>query len=109
MLGQQAVQFTERLHRHAWGTEGHCSADGSVQHPPSDRQDDAVPDLHVNHLSSGAALAVHAPQSSAVQGVPTIEDLDFLPDMGRMNRNWRWGGRTGCSLAACARANGPQR
>ena len=108
MLGQQAVQFTERLHRHAWGTEGHCSADGSVQHPPSDRQDDAVPHLHVNHLSSGAALAVHAPQSSAVQGVPTIEDLDFLPDMGRMNRNWRRDARTGCSPGRCWRASAPR-
>jgi hypothetical protein len=54
-----------------------------------------VADLYVNEFAGGAALDIHAAQSSAVQRMPTVEDLNFLPDMGRMNRNWRSPGRSG--------------
>lgn len=66
VLSQQAVQFAERLHGHTWWPQGHCSADGGVQHPASDREDNAVPDLYMDHLARGTALAVYAPQSLAV-------------------------------------------
>ena len=102
---QQAVQFGERLHRCAWRTQSQGRADGSVQHPASDRNDDTVTDLYVDELAGGAALAIHAAQSSAVQRMPTVEDLDFLPDMGRMNWNWPSGATTGCSPGAYVRAS----
>ena len=104
---QQAVQFGESLHRYARRTQGQDRADSSVQHPASDRDDDTVTDLYVDEFAGGAALAIHAAQSSAVQRMPTVEDLNFLPDMGRMNWNWRSGGRTGCSPAACVPASAP--
>lgn len=66
MLSQQAVQFAERLHGHTWWPQGHWGANGGVQHPASDREDDAVPDLYVDHLTRGTSLAVQAPQSLAV-------------------------------------------
>jgi hypothetical protein len=106
VFGQQAVQVGKSLHRCAWRTQGQGGADGGVQHPACYRNDDAVADLYVDKFTRGAALAIHAAQSSAVQRMPTVEDLDFLPDMGRMNWNWCWEDRTGCSQAACARANG---
>jgi hypothetical protein len=66
VLSQQAVQFAERLHGHTWWPQGHWGANGGVQHPASDREDDAVPDLYVDHLTRGSSLAVQAPQSLAV-------------------------------------------
>jgi hypothetical protein len=109
VFDQQAVQIGESRHRHAWWTQGQGRADGRVQHPASDRDDDAMTDLYVDEFAGGAALAIHAAQSSAVQRMPTVEDLNFLPDMGRMNRNWPSDDRIGCSPAACARASGPRR
>lgn len=38
----------------------------------------------MNDFSIGAMLAVLAPQASPVEGVPSVEDLYLLPDMGRM-------------------------
>jgi hypothetical protein len=105
VFNQQAVKFGEGRLRHAWWTLGEGRAGSRVQHPASDRDDDAVTDLYVHEFTGGAALAVHTTQPSAVQRVPPIEDFNFLPDMGRMNRNWRWGDRTGCSPDHCARAS----
>jgi hypothetical protein len=102
VLDQQAVQIRERLQRCAWRTQGEGRARGCVQHPAGERDDNTMADLYVDEFTGCAALAIHAAQSSAVQRVPTVEDLNFLPDMGRMNRNWRWAGRTGCLLVACA-------
>lgn len=102
VLDQQAVQIRERLQRCAWRTQGEGSARSCVQHPAGNRDDNTVADLYVDELTGCAALAVHAAQASAVQRVPTVEDLNFLPDMGRMNRNWRLEGRTGCLPGACA-------
>ena len=87
VLEQQAMQIRERLHRCAWRPQGQGRADGRVQHPASDRNDDAVADLYVDEFTGGAALAIQAAQSSAVQRMPAVEDLNFLPDMGRMNGN----------------------
>jgi hypothetical protein len=106
VFNQQAVKIRERLQRCTWRPQGEGRACGCVQHPAGDRDDNTVADLDVDEFTGCAALAVHAAQSSAVQRVPTVEDLNFLPDMGRMNRNWRWAARTGCSPAACARAKG---
>ncbi len=97
VFDQQAVKFGESRYRHAWWTHGEGRADSRVQHPASDRDDDAVADLNVDELTGGATLAIHAAQSSAVQRVPTVEDFDLLPDMGRMNRNWPSAGTTGYS------------
>jgi hypothetical protein len=102
------VKFGESRHRRAWWTLGEGRADSRVQHPASDRDDDAVADLYVYEFTGGAALAVHTTQPSAVQGMPPIEDLNFRPDMGRMNWNWPSEGRIGCSPAACARESGPR-
>lgn len=97
MFDEQAMQLGEGCHRRAWRTQSEGSAGRLVQHPSSDSDDDAMAHLHVYELATGAALAIHAAQAAAVQRMPAVEDLNLLPDMGRMNRNWRWDGRTGCS------------
>ena len=40
----------------------------------------------MNDLAVGALLAVLASQASPIQRVPAIEDLNLLPDMGRMTQ-----------------------
>jgi hypothetical protein len=55
----------------------------------------------VNDLAVGALLAVLPPDATPVEGMPAIEDFNFLPDMGRMTRRLRLADRTGCSPAAC--------
>lgn len=108
VFDEQAVQLGESRHRRAWLTQSEGSAGGFVQHPASDGDSDAVAHLHGYELGVSAALAVQAAQTTAVQRMPAVEDLKFLSDMGRMNRNWRWDGRTGCSRAACLRHSGPR-
>lgn len=107
VLDQHAVQIRERLQRCAWRTQGEGRARGCVQHPAGNCDDNTMADLYVDELTGCAALAVHAAQASAGQRVPTVEDLNFLPDMGTMNRNWRSTGRTGCSQAVCERVSEP--
>ena len=85
------------------------SAGGRVQHPAGYDYDNAGRHLDVDHLTAGSALAVLALYSAAVKRMPTVVDLDFLPDMGRMTLRWHSGGRTGCSPAVFVRASGPQR
>jgi hypothetical protein len=109
VFDQQAVKFGESRHRRAWWTLGEGRADSRVQHPASDRDDDTVAGLYMYEFTGGATLAIHTTQPSAVERMPPIEDLNFLPDMGRMNRNWPSAGTTGCSLAACVRASVPRR
>jgi len=60
VFDQQAVQIRQRLHRSAWRTQGQGSADRCVQHPASDRNDNAVADLYMDEFTGGTALAVHA-------------------------------------------------
>lgn len=59
MFDQQAVQLGESRYRRARGTQGEDRADGRVQHPASDRDDDTVTDLYVDEFAGGATLAIH--------------------------------------------------
>jgi hypothetical protein len=88
VFDEQAVQLGESHHRRAWRTQSEGSTGGLVQHPASDRNDDTLADLYVYEFASGTALGVYPSQAPAVQRMPTVEDFNFLPDMGRMNRNW---------------------
>lgn len=38
--------------------------------------------------------------------MPAIVNLDFLPDMGRMNLQWPWAGRISCSQGSDAGGDG---
>lgn len=40
----------------------------------------------MHDFSVGAMLAVLAPDAPPVQGMPSVDDLNFLPDMGRMTQ-----------------------
>lgn len=86
MLRQQEVQLGQRIHRCTWGAQFHASAGCGVQHPGRDHDHDAWFHLDVNDLAVGTLLAVLTPYATSVQRMPAVEDLDFLPDMGRMTQ-----------------------
>jgi hypothetical protein len=83
-LTQQQVQFAQRLQRRSWWTQFHRGAGRRVEHPRCDNDDDARRGLDVNYLTVGSLLAVLPPHSPSVKRMPAVEDLNFLPDMGRM-------------------------
>ncbi len=83
-LRQQPMQFGQGDDRRAWSTKAHASARGCVEHPGCHHDDGARTHLNVNNLTRRSLLAVLASHTTAVQRVPAVEDLDLLPDMGRM-------------------------
>ena len=80
------MQLGQCIHRCLRSTQFHPSASRGVQHPSGDHDHDARFNLDVNDLTVGAPLAVFAPDATSIQGVPAVEDFDFLPDMGRMTQ-----------------------
>jgi transposase len=70
---------------------------GRVEHPASHSDNNAGLHFDVDDLTGSPALAVLPAHPVAEQRVPTIEDLDFLPDMGGMNLRWPSDATTGCS------------
>ena len=86
LLRQHPVQVCERLHRRSGRAQFHVCACSAIQHPGGDHDNDAWCDLDVHDLAVGSLLTVLALNAPSVQRVSTVEDFDFLPDMGRMTR-----------------------
>ena len=83
-LQQHLMQLCKSKDRRAGCAQLHAHTRCSVKHPGSHHHDDARADLYVDNLTSRSLLAVLTAHTAAVQRVPAIEDLDLLPDMGRM-------------------------
>ena len=79
------MQFPESVHREAWRAEGHSSTDTGVDHPLWQYRYCAGCHLDMDKPAARALFALLHPKSSAVKRVPTIVNINFLPDMGRMN------------------------
>ena len=79
------MQIHESVHGEARCAEGHSRADTGVDHPVWQDRDNAGCHLDMDHPATGTLFAVLHAQSSTVQWVPTIVNLNFLPDMGRMD------------------------
>lgn len=89
-VGQQyAMQARKCFDGHSGRAQTQVRTHGRVQHPASHDDDDARRHLDVDELTGGPALAVLAPYAPSVQRMPRVEDLDFLPDMGRMTARWQ--------------------
>ncbi|CAE6866023.1 hypothetical protein R69658_07866 [Paraburkholderia aspalathi] len=52
--------------------------------------------FETHDLTSAATLDVFNLDTTPIQRMPTIMNLDFLPDMGRMNGKFRCAGKTIC-------------
>jgi hypothetical protein len=83
-LRQQLMQFGKGGDGCAWSAKVHPCARGRVEHPGRHHDDDARTHLNVDHLARRSLLAVLPPHPTSVQRMPTVEDFDLLPDMGRM-------------------------
>jgi hypothetical protein len=62
----------------------HAGAGDPIQHPGRHRNNHVRGKLDVSDLTGGATLGVMATNSPAKQRMPTVLDLNFLSDMGRM-------------------------
>jgi hypothetical protein len=60
----------------------------------------------MDELAGNALLAVMSPDTTPIEGVPTVVDLNFLPDMGRMAGRLLWGENLGFSPVPTVAATG---
>ena len=79
------MQFPESVHRDARSAEAHFSTDTGVDHPVWQYHYCAGRHLDVDNPAARTLFAVLHPQSSTVKRVPSIVNINFLPDMGRMD------------------------
>ena len=78
---QEITKLNQRRDRDLRVAKRHAGAGTLVQHPRRDRQHLTGADLHVNDVAAGAPLHVLATEPPPVEGVPSIANLDDLPDM----------------------------
>ncbi len=84
MLAQQEVQLAQCLRRRSWRPQFHRRTRCRVEHPCRHDDDDAKRHFDMNHLTGSPLLAVLTPHSPPEQRMPPVENLNLLPDMGRM-------------------------
>jgi hypothetical protein len=101
------MQFPESVRRDVGSAEGHSSTNTGVNHPVWQYRYGAGCDLDMDNPAARTPFTVLHPQSSAVKWVPTIVNIDFLLDMGRMAARWRLDAETGPSSAATTAARQP--
>jgi hypothetical protein len=79
------MQFPESVHRDARCPEGHSTTDTGVDHPAWQYRYCAGRHLNMDKPAVSALFAVLHPKSSTVKWVPAIVNINFVPDMGRMD------------------------
>jgi len=62
----------------------HASAGRSIEHPGRHHDDDAGLKRYMDDLTARTLFAVLTHDATTVQRMPSVENLDLLPDMGRM-------------------------
>jgi hypothetical protein len=97
-LDQEFVQLKQRCERYAWGTQLHCRTSDGINHPGRGGNDMSRHDNEMNNAAGRALFAVLAAKLASEIPMPTVMDLDVLPNMGRMTPRWPSEGRTGSSL-----------
>lgn len=75
-------------------TDSLCTrASHGIDHPGRSGNDMTGRDDEMNDPAVGALFAVLAAKPTSEIRVPTVMDLDLLPNMGRMTPRWQWDGR----------------
>jgi hypothetical protein len=92
---QQLMQLSQRRYRHPRRAKRHSGARSRIEHPRSHDDDHAGRRLDVNDLAASSPLPTLAPNAPAIECVPAVTNLYFLPDMGRMTARLPWAARTG--------------
>jgi hypothetical protein len=99
---QQPVKIDKRAHRNERRTDLHRRANRRIEHPC--RHDDrrAKFPFDNDNLGPGTLLTIETSKGPAVERTPSIMDLHFLPDMGRITPRLPWGAKTFSSPAPIA-------
>jgi hypothetical protein len=84
-LDEETMQISQRSDIGARRANLHAGAGGQIQHPGCQHNYYAGCRLNVDNPAAGALLAVLLSNTASVEWMPAVMDLDFLPDMGRMN------------------------
>ena len=79
------MQFSESVRRDARCAQGHSSTDTGVDHPVWQYHYCAGRHLDMDNPTASTLFAVLYPQSSSVKRMPSIVNINFLRDMGRMD------------------------
>ena len=75
----------QSVDRDTWRAEGHASTGTGVNHPVRQGYNYAECYLEIDNSTVRTLFAALHPQSSTVKRMPAIVNVNFLPDMGRMN------------------------
>ena len=78
------MQIDQCSHCNARRAELHAGADGGIQHPRRDNDYYSWRCFDMSHATPCTLLSATQLDVTPVQRMPTILNLDFLPDMGRM-------------------------
>ena len=103
-FNEQVLQVDQPRNRSARCADLHGRADDRVQHPRCYDRDYAGRHLNVDDAPRGALLDAALLDWPPVQRMPTVMNLDFLPDMGRMTGQSPWAARIICSAVPKAAA-----
>jgi hypothetical protein len=94
-LDQQLMQLSQHRYGHPRSAKRHSGAGGRIEHPHGHDDDHAGRHFDVNDLAASAPLRILAANTSPIECVPAVTNLNFLPDMGRMTVRLPWAARTG--------------
>ncbi|PYE91013.1 hypothetical protein C8J35_1723, partial [Rhizobium sp. PP-F2F-G38] len=86
--GDQPVQFDQRHQIDAWRSHDHAAADHGIDHPPGNRNHDALRPQNLQKSTCRAFFDTPNDCLLAEIRMPAIMNLDFIADMGRMNGEW---------------------
>jgi IS66 C-terminal element len=87
-IDKKLVQIAQGRYADARIAENQSGACGSIQHPFGNDPNLAVARVDMDHPTAAALLNISYLEATTKQRMPTIVDINFLPDMGRMNGNW---------------------
>ena len=86
-VNQQPVEFAQHRNCDARLAQRHARTHDSIQHPCRHDPHYAWAGLDVHHATTASFLDVSYLDATPMQGMPTVMDFNFLPDMGRMIAN----------------------
>jgi hypothetical protein len=91
-VNQQPIEVAQHRNCDARLAQRHGRTHDTIQHPCRHYLHYTRAGLHVHHATAASLLDVSYLDATPIQGMPTVMDFNFLPDMGRMIANLQSGG-----------------
>ena len=79
------MQYSQSGYRNSRLTKLHTHTNHRIQHPCGDHRDHARAIVQLDNAPGAASFAISIENFSPVKRVPTIVNINFVPDMGRMD------------------------